>query len=68
MASRFFGLNRGQDEMNPDAVTSAASTQSTDVELRVDTGKGLTRHEVVRITEALLRHVADGRSTDFIGV
>ena len=43
MASRFIGINRGQSEFS---VVEAASTNSTDVELRVDTGKNLTKNEV----------------------
>jgi hypothetical protein len=43
MASRFFCLNRGQTEF---AVVEAATTQAADIELRVDTGKSLTKNEV----------------------
>lgn len=64
MASIFLGLNRGADA-SPDQVTEGASTGSTDVELRIDTGKSLTRAEVTRITERLLAALNDGRSTYF---
>ena len=43
MASRFFCLSRGQNEFD---VVEAAATQGSDIELRVDTGKSLTRNEV----------------------
>ena len=43
MASRFLCLNRGQNEFD---VVEAATTQGSDIELRVDTGKNLTKNEV----------------------
>lgn len=64
MASIFLGLNRGALD-SPDKVTEGAATGSTDVELRIDTGKGLTRGEVNDITERLLQALNDGRSTYF---
>lgn len=67
MASVFYGLNRGQTE-NGEAVTVGASTGATDVELRVDTGKGLTRNDVHRITEVLLLRLNDGRDANLPGV
>jgi len=62
MASQFFGYNRGAD-LSPDKVTTGTSTGSTDVELRVDLAKSLTRQDVNLITEALMRVVNDGRIT-----
>lgn len=50
MASRFYGLNRGQTEFS---VTEGASTGSTDVEVRVDTGKSLTKEEILQKLEQL---------------
>jgi hypothetical protein len=44
MSSRFFCLNRGQNEF---AIIEAATTQASDIELRVDTGKNLTKNEVL---------------------
>lgn len=64
MASIFLGLNRGADGA-PDQVTEGAATGSTDVELRIDTGKSLTRAEVTRLTERLLAALNDGRSAYF---
>ncbi len=43
MASRFFCINRGENEFS---IVEAAATQGSDIELRVDTGKSLTKNEV----------------------
>ena len=43
MASRFFCISRGQNEFD---IVEAATTQGSDIELRVDTGKSLTKNEV----------------------
>lgn len=64
MASIFIGVNRGQND-NPETAVESGATNATDVELRIDTGKGLTRHEVVIKTRQLLRYLEDGRSTFF---
>lgn len=74
MASIFIGLNRGQSEMpstsrgtgaSTGGIAENSSTNSTDVELRIDTGKGLTRNDVTNLTEALLRYLQDGRTAVF---
>lgn len=68
MASIFIGLNRGQGDMGSTVggfIAEGSSTQATDVELRIDTGKGLTRKEVDVITSALIRYLLDGRTTVF---
>lgn len=64
MASIYIGFNRGAD-LSPDKATEGAATGSMDVELRIDTGKSLTRLEVTAITEAILRYLNDGRKTVF---
>ena len=64
MASIYIGYNRGAD-LSPDAATEGASTGSTDVELRIDTGQGLTRLEVANIAEAIVRYLTDGRTSAF---
>lgn len=61
MADIFIGYNRGAD-LSPDKATEGSSTGSTDVELRIDTGKGLTRQEVTDIVEAITRYLNDGRT------
>lgn len=60
MASIFLGVNRGADTM-PDQITEGASTGATDVELRIDTGKGLTRAEVTRAALRIIEALDDGR-------
>ena len=65
MASIFLGLNRGVVDEGPDNITEGASTGSTDVELRIDTGKGLTRLEVCVIVWRLYLALLDGRSVYF---
>lgn len=65
MASIFLGQNRGTSDANPEIVTEGASTGATDVELRIDTGKNLTRSEVSMIAENLVNFLLDGRSAFF---
>lgn len=64
MASIFLGLNRGAN-INPDLVTEGAATGATDVELRIDTGKGLTRGEVNDLVDTIKSALLDGRSAYF---
>lgn len=52
MASLYIGLNRGQTGSSAGDFTIGSSTGSTDVELRIDTGKSLTRQDVYLILEA----------------
>lgn len=65
MASIYLGLNRGVADQGPDKVVEGASTGATDVELRIDTGKGLTRTEVHDLACRLVEALLDGRSTYF---
>lgn len=70
MASIYIGANRGVIATGPDAQTSGgiiegSSTGSTDVELRIDTGKGTTRQEVRDIVARLLEYLMDGRTAVF---
>lgn len=57
MASEFFGLNRGALDGVTMKVATGSSTQATDVEVRVDTGKGTTRKDVHIILLAILRYI-----------
>ena len=57
MASTFIGLNRGQQGLLVSDFTVGTSTGSTDVEVRIDTGKSLTRGEVKLILEAIIREI-----------
>lgn len=65
MASIFIGANRGLQDYGPDNITEGAATGSTDVELRIDTGKSLTRQEVMLITTRLIEYLNDGRTAVF---
>ena len=60
MASIFIGINRGVMDMNQNAITEGASTGATDFELRVDTGKGSSRLDIIRALEAFERYVSNG--------
>ena len=60
MASRFFCLNRGQNEFS---IVEAATTQAADVELRVDTGKKLTKNEVRMIVEWFENYITTKNTT-----
>ncbi len=62
MTNTYIGLNRGADQ-SPDQVAEGSSTQSTDVELRIDNSKSLTRLEIILIVQALERYIEDGRVT-----
>jgi hypothetical protein len=57
MASTFIGLNRGQTGATPSDFTIGASTGSTDLEVRIDTGKSLTRQDAKLMLEAITRIV-----------
>ena len=61
MADRFFGINRGTDAFTP--VTEGSSTGSTDIELRVDDTKGLTKSDVEILLQNILRHISDVNTT-----
>lgn len=64
MASIYLGVNRGQND-NPETVAEGSSTNSTDIELRIDTGKGTTRNDAIVKTRQILRYLQDGRSNFF---
>ena len=69
MASIYIGANLGEPDMGPDpqtgGIVEGASTGSTDVELRIDTGKSMTRMDVNLITKRLLEYLNDGRTAVF---
>lgn len=52
MANWFYGLNRGQNQI-PQNVVVGTATGSTDVELRVDTGKNSTKEDVILALRAI---------------
>lgn len=51
MASNFLGLNRGELDMNQGNVSNGTTTASDDIELRMDSGKNLTRKDVLMAME-----------------
>lgn len=70
MADIFIGANRGVIFTGPDAQTSGgviegSSTGSTDIEIRIDTGKGTTRQDANLIIARLLEYLNDGRTAVF---
>jgi hypothetical protein len=62
VANIFIGVNRGAAD-NPDNITEGASTGSTDIELRIDTGVGWTRAEADRAVTRLIEYLNDGRTS-----
>jgi hypothetical protein len=59
MASEFFGANRGQLDGYDFRLTVGSATGSTDMELRVDTGKGSTRKDVIIFLKQVERYLLD---------
>jgi hypothetical protein len=57
MANNFIGINRGKLEEVPASIAVGTSTQATDIELRVDTGKGTTRKDVILALRAIEYYV-----------
>lgn len=53
MADNFVGINRGALDDVPANITVGTSTGSKDIELRVDTGKGTTRQDVIKALDAI---------------
>ncbi len=66
MASEYFGLNRGVQDGGPDKITVGTSTGSTDMELRVDLTKGITRKDVNLFLCQLEKFINDGRLNTYI--
>jgi hypothetical protein len=54
MASQFIGLNRGQTLKD---VVTGTSTQSTDFELRIDTGKSSTKLDTQLAMDILHQYI-----------
>lgn len=67
MASQYFGYNRGTD-LSPNAITTDTSSGSTDVELRIDLTKSITRQDAKLIVDAIMRYIEDGRSTEMASI
>ena len=56
MASFFVGINRGQDQVGLVAVST--TTPAKDIELRTDTGKSLTKLDVLKALEIFEQYIA----------
>jgi hypothetical protein len=63
MTQLYFGLNRGANQQPEAIVFTSGSSGGTDVELRVDNTKGLTREDVFLILEAFDRYFQDTSKT-----
>jgi hypothetical protein len=57
MADNFIGINRGALDDVPASITVGSSTGAKDIELRVDTGKGTTRQDVIKALEAIRSYI-----------
>jgi len=52
MASSYLGINKGQSDNNPGLLAiSASATNSTDIELRWDMTKSLTKKDILNALE-----------------
>jgi hypothetical protein len=56
MANQYYGIDRGETT-KMDVTTGAASTATTDVEIRVDLAASMTREEVLRAIEVLKQSI-----------
>lgn len=55
MASHYLGYNRGIRGTQDSDFTYGTSTGSTDMELRIDDGKSITREDIIRFLESCER-------------
>lgn len=56
MASNFIGINRGET-IGADGIDVGAATTSTDIELRIDTGKGTTKEDVLLAMDQIRQYI-----------
>jgi hypothetical protein len=69
MASEFFGSNRGQLDGYDFRLTVGGATGGTDIELRVDTGKGTTVKDVIIFLEQTKRYLMEsGAKLGTVGI
>ncbi len=61
MASIFIGSNRGQLDIGITNLTVGTSTGNTDIELRIDTGKGTTTTDAKLALERFIRYIQSGK-------
>lgn len=57
MTMHYIGFNRGVEGFKPSDFTVGTSTGGTDMELRYDDTKSLTRLDLVKFVEALERYI-----------
>ena len=69
MASEYYGLNRGQTGLPSGTaqsyITMGTSTGSTDIELRVDLTKSLTKNEVLNAVKVIVEYIQQDRDKIF---
>lgn len=68
MASVSYGLNRGASNQPDEITVGTLAITTSDVELRWDATKSLTRNDIIRILEAFVRRLEDGRNTDVANI
>ncbi len=56
MASNFVGINRGET-IGADGIDVGSSTQATDFELRIDTGKRSTKEDVLLAMDQIRQYI-----------
>lgn len=62
MASEYYGLNRGQTEFS---IVNGTSTNSTDIEVRVDLTKSWKKAEVLQKLEEIKNHILKDKAAVF---
>lgn len=60
MGNVFYGLNRGQSDEQPFLVASGTSTQGTDIEVRLDDTKALTKSDVENALQSIMNYIRGG--------
>jgi hypothetical protein len=60
MANRFYGLNNLATNHRQENVVTGTSTQSTDIEVRIDDTKSWSRLQIVEALEAISRRISIG--------
>ena len=63
MATRFFGLNRGEQDYGK--MSKGTSTTGKSIELAVNDGVGLKRSEIILALRIFEREILDDRLTPF---
>jgi hypothetical protein len=59
VASWYLGIDRGKLD-SPEAASSGSSTTGKDMELRMDTGKSLTRKDVIKALDVFRQYLLAG--------